>query len=113
MRRRPRQILLTFCALFLLGAQQAAYAHLIGHLGVGGQAVAQPADAVAHRVALSLSHLCTGCLAISALAAGAPPPVSISAAVEATDGIFVGFAIHHPLVTRALFYAARAPPDAL
>jgi len=34
MRRRPSPLIAILCALFLLGAQQAAYANFIGHLGI-------------------------------------------------------------------------------
>lgn len=113
MHRLPRQITLTLCAVFLLGAQQAAYTHLIGHLGLAGQALAQPADAADHAAALSLSHLCTSCLAISALAAGAPLPAALPLVATAIAGISVDFEIRqHPIPT-ALPYAARAPPSYL
>ncbi|MCX7176562.1 MAG: hypothetical protein NT159_22095 [Proteobacteria bacterium] len=113
LRRLPRQIILTLCAVFLLGAQQAALAHLIGHLGLAGQATAHLADAADHADALSLSHLCTSCLAISALAAGAPPPVSFPAVAVAVARISAGFEIRHPLISTAPPYAARAPPISL
>lgn len=110
MRRLPRQFILTLCAVFLLGAQQAAYTHLIGHLGVGGQALAQPADAADHAAALSLSHLCTSCLAISALAAGAPLPAVLPLVATAAGGISADFEFHRRPIPTALPYAARAPP---
>ena len=110
MRRLPRQLILTLCALLLLSAQQSAYAHLIGHLGLGGQAVAQPADAVGHAVALSLSHVCTSCLAFSALASGAPMPASSPAVEPAVTGVPASTELHHPLRANAAPYAARAPP---
>ena len=113
MQRLPRQIILTLCSVFLLGAQQAAYAHLIGHLGLAGTAVAQPADAAGHATAVSLSHLCSSCLAISALAAGAPPPVSFQAVVSANTDISAGPVLLHLPVPTAPPYAARAPPQFL
>ncbi|MFA6313643.1 MAG: hypothetical protein WCV99_15890 [Sterolibacterium sp.] len=114
MHRLPRQIVLTLCALFLLGAQQAAYTHLIGHLGhrgVAEQIQAQPDDAADHAAALSLSHLCTSCLAISALAAGAPPPALFLAVVVAIDGISPAGEVHRLPLPTAPPYAARAPPQ--
>lgn len=113
MRRLPRQIILTLSALLLLGAQQAAFAHLIGHLGLAGQALAQPADAARHAAALSLSHLCTTCLAIGALAAGAPLPVSLPAAAAAIAGMSAAFDIRLLPRSSTPPYAARAPPDFL
>lgn len=113
MRRLPRQVILTLCALLLLGAQQAAYTHLIGHLGFAGPAVVLPADAGGDAVALGLSHLCTGCLAISALAAGAPLPLSLPAVVAAVTGRAAGPELLHLAVGAAPPYAARAPPRSL
>ena len=113
MRRLPHQIILTLCALFLLGAQQAAYFHLIGHLGPVGPAVAQPADAAGDAVALSLSHLCTSCLAISAVAVGAPLPVSLPAIVAAISGLPDRQELLGLPVSTAPPYAARAPPYSL
>jgi len=113
MRRRPRQLILTLCALFLLGAQQAAFAHLIGHLGLGGQAIAQPADAAAHAAALNLSHLCASCLAIGALAAGAPPPASFPATLATVTRTSARLEVQHLPIAGAPPYTARAPPDFL
>lgn len=113
MQRLSRQIVLTLCAVFLLGAQQVGFAHLIGHLGLAAQAVAQPADAAGHAVALSLSHLCTSCLAINALAAGAPPPAAFPAVIAAVTGLSTGLELLHLPVPAAPPYAARAPPYAL
>ena len=113
MRRLPRQIILTLCALFLLGAQQMAFSHLIGHLGLAATAAAQPADAAGDAVALSLSHLCTSCLAISALAAGAPLPVSLPAVVAAITGLPDSLELLGLPVSTAPPYAARAPPYSL
>jgi len=113
MHRLTRQIILTVCALFLLGAQQAAFSHLIGHLGLAATVVAQPADAAGDAVALSLSHLCTGCLAISALAAGAPLPVLLPALAAAISGLPDGLELPGLPVSTAPPYAARAPPYSL
>jgi len=116
MRRLPRQIILTLCALLLLGAQQAAYTHLIGHLGyleLSGPAVAQQADTAGDAAALSLSHLCSSCLAISAVAAGAPLPVSLPAVVAAITGWAAGFELLQRFIPAAPPYLARAPPYTL
>jgi len=113
MHRLTRQVILTLCALFLLGAQQVAFSHLIGHLGLTATAAAQPADAAGDAVALSLSHLCTSCLAISALAAGAPLPVSLPAIAAAVAGLFGNLERPGLPVSTASPYAARAPPYSL
>lgn len=111
MRRRPHPLLAAFFALLLLGAQQAAFAHLIGHLGATAQVMAQPDDD-GHGEALTLSHVCTTCVGLSALD-GAPPPVlPVLAAAAGTyalptaPAVAVGAASFSP-------YLARAPPAVL
>lgn len=113
MHRLTRQIILTLCALVLLGAQQAAFSHLIGHLGLAATTVAQPVDAAGDAVALGLSHLCSSCLAISALAAGAPLPLSLPALAAVISGVSSGIEISGLPVPTAPPYAARAPPYSL
>jgi len=113
MHRLTRQLILTLCALFLIGAQQAALSHLIGHLGVTATASAQPADAAGDAIALSLSHLCTGCLAISALAAAAPLSVLLPALAAADSGLSDGLKLSGLPISTAPPYAARAPPHSL
>lgn len=113
MRRLPRQLILCLCALFLIGAQQAAYAHLISHLGHPGhpgQTAAQPADAASHATAACLSHLCATCLAYGALASGAPLPVSLQVADPALAEAPICFEFHRPPLSGAPPYTARAPP---
>lgn len=75
MRRSPRHpLIVLLCALCLLGAQQAAYAHFIGHLGFAVDTVASAGDDAEHGAAATLSHACTTCAAFSATG-GAPPSV--------------------------------------
>lgn len=77
MKRRPSPILAVFAALLLLCAQQGAYAHLIGHLGVSSQATVQQ-DEQGHNAALALADTCTTCIALSALGGLPPAPVPAS-----------------------------------
>jgi hypothetical protein len=58
-------------ALLLLGSQQAAFAHLISHLGATTESVAKHEDR-GHGAALALSHACTTCIAFTAVASGGP-----------------------------------------
>lgn len=109
MRRRfSTRCLLLALSLLLLGGQQAAVAHLIGHAGVAAQAVAQQGDDE-HGAALALSHVCSACIAFAALNAAPPahflpPPVAAGTATPAP----ARQACRAAPPRRA--YAARAPP---
>ena len=67
-------------SLLLLGAQQAAVAHLIGHIGMIGVAADRVAsfsspDDAGHSEALALSDVCATCLGAAGFAAAAPHAV--------------------------------------
>ena len=109
--RLPR-LLIFALALLLVGGQQAALAHMAGHLanagGASAQAAAQQGDEE-HGAALSLSHACTTCIALDAFAALPPDPLrpdfASSAFAVAPAPTFSAFL---PAPPRP--YAARAPP---
>jgi hypothetical protein len=106
-----RRLIACLVSLLLVFAQQAAFAHLIGHAGVAAQAVAQPDRDTGHDAALTLSHQCTTCLAIAALAS--PAPIAGMPSMPSLPG-FAGVpaqlrqlqALQRPL----LAYLSRAPP---
>ncbi len=83
MTRRPRPRLLLILGFLLVFAQQAAVAHLISHLGASTHEVAAPDGDPGHGAALSLSHVCTTCLAFSALQAAPPQAQLFVPTVEA------------------------------
>lgn len=111
---RLRPLVAVLLSLLLLGAQQAAFAHMIGHIGAVGAAVTTvDGDDEGHGEALTLSHVCTTCVSASGLASAAPLGVPPRLAF---DGVFDA-----PMVATALTvalasprcYLARAPPAAL
>jgi hypothetical protein len=112
---RLRPFIAVLLSLLLLGAQQAAFAHMISHIGHASQTavtVATHGDD-GHGAALSLSHVCTTCVSASGLAAAAPfgvPPrltfAGVAAAPIATSVAVVDTAA-------PLRYRARAPPAVL
>ena len=111
-RRHPLIVLL--CALFLLGAQQAAYAHFLSHLGIAAETAMKDGGDNEHGAAMTLSHVCTTCAAMSALDGAAPPgnaprvlgaETTTQAATAAADAPFVS-----PAGPPA---GARAPPSVL
>ena len=66
MKRFHRPLFALLFSLLLIGSQQAALAHMVGHLG--GQAeTAVHQEESGHGAALSLSHTCTTCIAYAAL----------------------------------------------
>jgi hypothetical protein len=111
---RLRPIVAVLLSLLLLGAQQVAFAHMIGHVGSASAAVTTvDRDDEGHGEALTLSHVCTTCVSASGLASavpfGVPPGLTF-------DGVFDA-----PMVATALTvalasprcYLARAPPAVL
>jgi hypothetical protein len=112
--RLPR-LLVFALALLLVGGQQAALAHMVGHLaspgGAAVQAVAQQGDDD-HGAALTLSHVCTTCLALDSFAAPLPSlPRLLFAEGAAAVPPVPTFSGHIAILPRR--YAARAPPSLL
>jgi hypothetical protein len=110
--RLPRWLPFVF-ALLLLGGQQAAFAHMVAHLGGGAanQAVAHGGDDE-HGAALGLSHVCTTCVALDSFAAPLPALHGLAVAAGAY-GVPPAptFSDHDTCPPRP--YAARAPPQPL
>jgi hypothetical protein len=111
MSRRPSLAFLLLCACFLIGAQRAALAHMIGHLGSAAETMAAPADRE-HGAAQTLSHVCTTCAAFAGIDAALPSPLFglPPAAAGATPAPPVPAG--RSLRVRSS-YLARAPPAAL
>jgi hypothetical protein len=109
--RLPRLLLLVL-ALLLVGGQQAALAHMLGHAmgetAAASQAIAQQGDDE-HGSALTLSHVCTACLALDTFAAPLPslPRLAIAAGAAAVPPAPTFVA---PATAPPRRYAARAPP---
>lgn len=113
---RPRSspLVAVLLSLLLLWAQQGAFAHMIGHLGgaVSTVTFADQGDE-GHGEALSLSHVCTTCVSLSALAGFAPPSVPLAfhaVAFTAQPLPVLRFARADAAVAS---YRARAPPVVL
>ncbi|MCK9283205.1 MAG: hypothetical protein M0P39_02865 [Rhodocyclaceae bacterium] len=108
MKRLPRPFVALIAALLLVLAQQGALAHMIGHAGATAQSSLQQ-DESGHDAALSLSHVCTTCIAFTALG-GAVPMAAYTWFIDAQ--IVVRQAKQPlPLAGRRLLSArARAPP---
>ncbi|MBU1645381.1 MAG: DUF2946 family protein [Gammaproteobacteria bacterium] len=112
----PRLLILAF-ALLLVGGQQAALAHMIGHVadygshGEAAHSVATEGDAD-HGAALTLSHVCTTCLTLDTFSAPLPalPPLAFAAGTAAVPPAPT-FLAHVAPPPRP--YSARAPPAPL
>jgi hypothetical protein len=111
---RLRPLMALLLSLLLLGAQQAAFAHMIGHIGPAAASTTSVGHGDdGHGEALNLSHVCTACVSAAGLAAAAPfgvPPrltfdSSIAAPMVVTE---IAVAVAAPLR-----YLARAPPAVL
>ena len=110
MRRRLHPLIALFLALLLVGSQQVAIAHMLGHAAAPGPLpIAQTEDAD-HGTALALSHVCTTCIAFAG--ADAAPPASILAPAPAAGqprAPAVGVPPPPTLRLIAAFHS-RAPP---
>jgi hypothetical protein len=110
MRRFQHPFLALLLSLLLLGSQQAALAHVLGHAAATGPSQLAQEDA-GHGAVLALSHVCTTCIAFAgadvAPAASLPPPA-------APPGRMAMAALAVPPAPTLAFIAAfrsRAPPS--
>ncbi|MDA8256250.1 MAG: hypothetical protein M0Z99_11545 [Betaproteobacteria bacterium] len=114
MRRVLNPFLVLLLSLLLLGSQQAALAHMLGHAVAPAAAqaateVAQGQDAE-HGAALVLSHVCTTCISFAGADLAPPAPV-LPVAFAANNPAAVAVAVT-PAPTFAFIAAfrSRAPP---
>lgn len=108
MKAAARPFIALIAALLLVFAQQAAFAHMIGHAGASSVSAIHQ-DEEDHGAALTLSHTCTTCLAFTALAAFVAAGTPFFNGTEATQVL----ASHTPAPLPALpapTPRARAPP---
>ena len=110
----PRLLVLAF-ALLLVSGQQAALAHMIGHvvdLGAAAAQVVVQAGDDEHGAAQNLSHVCTTCLVLDTFAAPLP---ALSRQVFGGDATAVPPAptFGAYLASTPRHYSARAPPPVL
>ena len=112
-RSRLHPLIVVLCALFLIGAQQAAYAHFLGHLGCAAETQASDRGDAGHDAGDTLSHVCTTCAAFAALDA-APPVVAMPLSLASAATTDAPPALAERVTARtARPYAARAPPAVL
>ncbi|MCM2289732.1 MAG: hypothetical protein NDI67_11965 [Sulfuritalea sp.] len=114
MRRALNPFLALLLALLLLGSQQAALAHMLGHAVAPAAAqaateVAQGQDAE-HGAALVLSHVCTTCISFAGADLALPVPV-LPVVFTANGTLELAVAVT-PAPTLAFIAAfrSRAPP---
>jgi hypothetical protein len=111
---RLRPLVAVLLSLLLLGAQQVAFAHMIGHIGAAASAVttAHQGDD-GHGEALTLSHVCTTCVSASGLAATAPLAVPPRLTFDGAFRAPMASATSVVAATAPRCYLARAPPAVL
>jgi hypothetical protein len=109
MTTKPRSLIAVFAVLALLFSQQAAWAHLIGHLGSHALSEAATPPHQDHDENDASSDVCHDCLAFAALDAGPASGVCLS---DAGGALVVGFvAVFSPSgETVSHSFLARAPP---
>lgn len=110
MRRFLHPFLALFLSLLLLGSQQAALAHVLGHAsGTASVQLAQEEDAN-HGVALALSDACTTCIAFAGIDA-APPAAFSPLATHAGRTTVPAVAVPPaPILAFIAAFRSRAPP---
>lgn len=110
MRRLQHPLFALLLSLLLVGSQQAALAHMLGHAVVPAAVqVADDGDAD-HGAALSLSHTCTTCIAFAGADMAPPAPLALpSLAAGGTAALAVAVPPAPTLAFLAAF-RSRAPP---
>ena len=108
MKRFHQPFFALLLSLLLLGSQQVAFAHLLGHLPSGASAVAKYQGD--HGALDGVAETCVGCIAVAAQAASAPPPLHpLHSASFVSDAAIAISAVSPP--SRPYAGAqARAPP---
>lgn len=117
MRRVLNPFLALLFSLLLLGSQQAALAHMLGHAAAPtAQAATQLTTEVAqgqdveHGAALVLSHVCTTCIAFAGADLAPPAPV-LPVAFAANNPAAVAVAVTPaPTLGFIAAFRSRAPP---
>jgi hypothetical protein len=107
--RRTSPLIAIVCALFLLGAQQFAFAHWIGHIGAATSAVSVHGSSDGDESA----HSCETCVALTALTAAPPAFVAPIDVVPAAAIPFSDLPLTAVPARSASPYGARAPPAIL
>lgn len=110
MRRFLHPLFALFLSLLLLGSQQAALAHMLGHVLVPAAVQVVDANDADHGAALVLSHTCTTCIAFAGADLAPPAPLApLAFAVGNTAALAVAVPPAPTLAFIAAF-RSRAPP---
>jgi len=114
MRRFLHPFLALCLSLLLVSGQQAAFAHMVAHMvgHAAGPAAVQSAhgEDADHNAALTLSHVCTTCIAFAGVDATPPAsllPLALAADRSASPAVAVPPA---PTLRFSAAFRSRAPP---
>jgi hypothetical protein len=110
MRRHLHPLFALLLSLLLIGSQQAALAHMLGHAVVPAAVQVIDAGDADHGAALVLSHTCTTCIAFAGADLAPPAPL---APPSLAAGNTPALAVAVPPAPTLAFLAAfrsRAPP---
>ena len=114
MRRFLHPLFVLLLSLLLIGSQQAALAHMLGH--AVAPAAAQPATEVVqgedsdHGAALVLSHVCTTCIAFAGADLAPPAPLAPPALAAGNTAALVVAVPPAPTLAFLAAFRSRAPP---
>jgi len=111
MKRFHRPFLALLLSLLLIGSQQAAFAHLLGHIHAGAAVITQLQSD--HDAIDQLADTCATCVAFAGVGGGTPPSAS-TASFAAFSGDSYLLPLDRPVYTRSVVTSrARAPPVSL
>lgn len=108
MKRFHQPFVALLLSLLLLGSQQAAFAHLLGHLPGGASPVAKYQGD--HGAFDGVAETCVGCIAVAAQAASAPPPTHPQRIASFVSDAAVAKSAASPPSRPYAGAQARAPP---
>jgi hypothetical protein len=114
MRRVLHPLLALLLSMLLVGSQQAALAHMLGHV-LAPAAVQSGADVAAdgdgdHGAALALSHACTTCIAFAGADLAPPAPPRSAGKTGGATSALAGTVAPAPTLAFLAAFRSRAPP---
>jgi len=110
MRRLLHPVFALLLSLLLIGSQQAALAHMLGHAVVPAAIQVVDDGDADHGAALSLSHTCTTCIAFAGADLAPPAPLAPPALAAGNVAALAVAVPPSPTLAFLAAFRSRAPP---
>ncbi len=110
MRRLLHPVFALLLSLLLIGSQQAALAHMLGHVLVPAAIQVVDANDTDHGAALSLAHTCTTCIAFAGADLAPPAPLAPPSLAAGNTAVLVAAVPPAPTLAFLAAFRSRAPP---